>query len=330
MRHSTGQWIDRRDSIGELHRRWVPNALSRIPDELIDCAAFLYPSRKQADDGDKAGGTGFFVGVDWSSNAHRRHLYVVTNKHNITASRDQVVIRATKVDRTLDFIESDPADWFPSPLHDISVLPIGSEKAAFFQNVSLDQFVGPEDFEGTLQDTKLTCLGPGDQVFMVGRFISHDGKTQNHPSVRFGNISMNAAPIRHPTGYEQESFAVDMRSISGYSGSPAFVFFEFGGAHLKGINRTFMHSVLWLLGVDWGHIEMELPVLDSYGKPVSNGLNVKSHTSMSGVVPAWRLKELLLMPRLIEQRATDEAEAVRHDIENPPAALDSGAANDKG
>jgi hypothetical protein len=283
--------------------------MARIPDQYIGCVFFLYPSRTDAEAGNALGATGFFVGIDWESNNQRRHVYAVTNKHCITACRDAVVIRATKIDGTLDFIEKDPVDWHPSPAHDISVLPIAPAKAAMFQNVSDGQFVTPDNFKD--DEAQPTCLGPGDKVFMIGRFISHDGKTENHPSARFGNISMIAAPIKHPGGYDQESIAVDMRSISGYSGSPAFVYWEFGGGHLHGIRRTMINSFLGLLGVDWGHIPMILPVLDRQGKELVDGSYTKSHTSMSGVVPAWRLRELLESQQFKDQRMQDEKDAAK-------------------
>ena len=302
---SPGRWIYRRSSRGEFHALWEPSIMARIPDEMIGCAFFLYPSHSDAEYGNAIGASGFFVGIDWAGTELRRHLYAVTNKHCILQCRDEVVIRATKSDGTLDYIESDPVDWHPSPTHDISVLPISPAKAALFRNISDGLFVTPTDFEPDANST--TCLGPGDDVFMIGRFTPHDRKATNHPSSRFGNLSMVVAPIKHPGGYDQESFAVEMRSISGYSGSPVFIYWGFGGNHLHGIKRSMVTSFLGLLGVDWGHIPMRLPVLNSQGNPLPNGEYVKSHTSMSGVVPAWRLKELLDSDRFKEQRMQDES-----------------------
>jgi hypothetical protein len=189
-------------------------------------------------------------------------------------------------------------------MHDISVFPIEPSRAALLQNVSDGLFVSPENFEDSIEGA--TCLGPGDEVFMIGRFISNDGKLKNHPSTRFGNLSMLPAPIKNEYDSDQESFAVDMRSISGYSGSPAFIFWEFGGSHLQGVNRTFEKSFLGLLGVDWGHIHLRLPVLNKDGESLPDRFHVRSHTSMSGVVPAWHLRDLLNSPGLQEQRMRDE------------------------
>jgi hypothetical protein len=278
--------------------------MARIPDKFLGCVAYIYPSRKDAEEGNKHGATGFFVRVYWTNNPSRRHVYAVTNKHVIARCPVKVVVRATRLDGTLEFIERDPSDWHPSLMHDISVLPIELSRAALLENVSDGLFVSPENFEDSIEGA--TCLGPGDEVFMIGRFISHDGKVKNHPSTRFGNLSTLAAPIKNEYGLDQESFAVDMRSISGNSGSPAFIFWEFGGGHLRGVNRTFDKSFIALLGVDWGHIPLRLLVLDENGKSLQEKFYVNSHTSMCAVVPAWHLRDLLNYAALQELRMRDE------------------------
>ena len=71
---------------------------------------------------------------------------------------------------------------------------------------------------------KETCtrfnFGSGDETFVIGRFINHEGKQQNLPTARFGCIAQ--MPIEPVDG--QESFLVETRSIGGYSGSPVFVY----------------------------------------------------------------------------------------------------------
>jgi hypothetical protein len=67
-------------------------------------------------------------------------------------------------------------------------------------------------------------VGAGDDCFMVGRFITHQGQQQNTPAVRFGNISMMPGePIwQDARRFGQVAYLVEMRSLSGYSGSPVF------------------------------------------------------------------------------------------------------------
>ena len=49
-----------------------------------------------------------------------------------------------------------------------------------------------------------------------------------------------------------------------------------------------------------------MPVRDSAGRPVGTGLNVKLNTGMMGVVPAWKLTELLMRDDLVAARKTVE------------------------
>ncbi len=51
-------------------------------------------------------------------------------------------------------------------------------------------------------------IGIGDDTVMVGRFVSHEGKQRNSPSVRFGNIAMmNGETVYNAElGINQESF----------------------------------------------------------------------------------------------------------------------------
>lgn len=292
--------------------------MARIQDEFLECVFYIYPSRSDAETGRGVGGTGFFVGLNWEGNPSRHHVYAVTNKHVIAECHDSVVYRATKTSGETYFGETDDVQWFPSPTDDISVLPISPEIADSFMNVSEDLFVSRHDFIQSADEGEraaITALGPGDKVFMLGRFIAHDGRTKNHASVRFGNISMTAAPIQHPGGYAQESIAAEMRSISGYSGSPTFVYWERGGAAIGQVNRPLTRSFIGLLGLDWGNVPLKLPVLDRQGEPHKDGLHVKSHTSMACVVPAWKLRSLLYSARFKEQRMHDEkveAESLRN------------------
>ena len=58
---------------------------------------------------------------------------------------------------------------------------------------------------------------------MIGRFLNHQGtKDKIVPAVRFGNISVMLELIWNSTvSKDQLSFAVEMRSRTGFSGSPA-------------------------------------------------------------------------------------------------------------
>jgi len=128
-----------------------------------------------------------------------------------------------------------------------------------------------------LPEGQINRVGAGDDTFMVGRFINHAGKQRNTPSIRFGNIAMlpfekvkldNAA-----NHYEQEAFLVETRSISGFSGSPVFVYqpiytmTQIPRAHEFAISEHDPMGELYLLGIDCGHIPKYEKVVNGAGTP---------------------------------------------------------------
>ena len=133
---------------------------------------------------------------------------------------------------------------------------------------------------------------------MLGRFVNHEGIQQNEPSARFGNISVMPRRIKQSDGFEQISYAVEMRSMPGYSGSPVFVTrFE----QLERDNKwSHFKHMTWLLGINWGHItdHWELKSLIIHATNDSRWgerekLYVVANTGMNGVIPASRLSLLL-------------------------------------
>jgi hypothetical protein len=106
----------------------------------------------------------------------------------------------------------------------------------------------------------------------------------NVPSARFGNISMLPNPralIRQETEYEGQSYVIDMRSRSGFSGSPVYVYRTFGsnltnvaghefdevelntdmirefGGRMSFRGRLRAHNLFQLLGIHWGQFPEE-------------------------------------------------------------------------
>jgi hypothetical protein len=124
-----------------------------------------------------------------------------------------------------------------------------------------------------------------------------------NPSVRFGNISMMPKqPIKREDGSLQESLLVEARSLPGYSGSPVF-FYE-----KHGLNRRHISPQLdlRLLGLDWGHMRQRERILLENGDPHAV-LTVETNSGMMGVVPAWKIQELLDSMQLVAEREASEA-----------------------
>jgi hypothetical protein len=187
-----------------------------------------------------------------------------------------------------------------------------------------DHFITPE----IIQELN---VGPGDDIFVVGRFINQEGRQRNLPSARFGHLAqMPPEPIRQRRGltfFDQESFVVEARSIGGYSGSPVMI--GFNPTLLRPDRGDLSTNRVYLLGVGWGYIMDWMPICDQNGSPISNGYQVQSNTGMMGVVPAWKLSDLLNHPALVSYRANREDEILKENGSlpvTPPAAFPPVAA----
>ncbi|RXG88726.1 hypothetical protein EAS61_29100 [Bradyrhizobium zhanjiangense] len=294
--------------------------MPRVPQELLDASFYLYPSAEAAKAGGQAGGTGFFVSVPHPTIEGTIFVYAVSNSHVVHADGCSV-IRVNTILGGTDVIELDPAQWHAKHGNDLAVCLVQLNPAVHkCKCVDESWFV-------TKDGATSGVLGVGDDVFMVGRFMNHDGHLTNVPSARFGHLSMLPLDIHHPAGYRQESFAVEMLSRPGYSGSPVYLFrvpYDLATGNLSVGGRT-----MWLLGVNWGFItdtaevkEEGLPIVpaglveDEKQKSVRY---VKVNTGMNGVVPAWRLRKLLSTGRVKLERDAIIARDAAHRV--PPSGL---------
>lgn len=224
------------------------------------------------------------------------------------------VVRLNRRDRGTTIIDYDCLDW--------TVHPDGNDLAAVcaFGHVDLarDEIRGvPEEYLITPEKIDRYNIGIGDDVAMIGRFVNHQGRNEIRPSVRFGNISMMPEPIPNvATKKDQLSYAVEMRSRTGFSGSPVAMYRMPGTALVELPDEAqFFHG---LLGVCWGQI------IDEEGE----------NTWLNGVVPAWEITELLETPKLKEAFEAAEAAVEKSGIggavpsvsaptQTPPAKADT-------
>jgi hypothetical protein len=159
---------------------------------------------------------------------------------------------------------------------------------------------------------------PGDEVVLYGRFITHEGLQRNKPVMRFGNISMLPdanALVRIEADHDQLAFLVECRSLSGFSGSPAFVHLAQPRWMSPDQNKTGrIPNEIRFLGVDCAHLPFWFPVCERRNRAtLINDMWVETNSGIAVIVPAWRLARLILGKRLtrereaVEQRIDDEA-----------------------
>jgi hypothetical protein len=306
--------------IRALFFRNLERAVPRIPDEIRNCVFYVYPDEISARNGERAGGSGFLVGVPSQSLPDRSYCYAVTNRHVIRNCGPQPILRFNTEQGELRLLRTPNEKWvIHANQDDLAAIPVTLKPPYSYE------FLG-EGWFLTKQLVEEHDIGPGDDVFFIGRFVNHEGRQQNRPALRFGNISMMPwEPVpQEGTGFLQESFIVEGRSVAGYSGSPVFVHIPpFAHRPKKPTVIEAKSYGPWLLGVDWGHLKIAEKIIDRGGKEHPDGLKVHANSGMSAVVPAWKLKELLYQPELAEGRERNE-ERLRKDAESR-AALDSTA-----
>ena len=294
--------------------------MPRIPPKVLNGVCYLYATLADAEAGSKHGGTGFFVHLQ-SAVPGKGFGYIVTNWH-VAVEKGFSVVRVDRIDGTPDVFEFDPSDWCYMPEYDIAVIEAPdisgqTHKIAFF---------GESNFL-TKEHVEQQKIGPGDDVFMVGRFVDHQGTKQNIPAVRFGNISMDPAPLTQKNNQTADTYCIDIHSRSGYSGSPVFVYRTPGydleerlGSDSKSQKILFSGTnLLLLLGIHWGQFPEKWEVTDrgklkyeesqeSRENLITDGLYIEGLSGMTCVLPAWSILEVLNMPTLKNGRDVVNAE----------------------
>lgn len=307
--------------------------MPRIQDSYIDCVVYLYGSLSDAKAGEHEGGSGFLVYVRFQENPEWVEMYVVTNQH-VVKKAPKPVVRMNRNDGAVEYFDTGKDSWIYHPDGtDVAVLPLTTFHWEYlkFRPIGIDYFI-------TNELMKKEDVGIGDDTFMIGRFISHEGKQQNTPAIRFGNIAMMPGEKIVPEeGLAQESFLVETRSLPGYSGSPVFLYsthamMDFSRRNLeeemnllrqkerKRLNVGPDHKFLldpglvagtrpkgpYLLGIDWCHLRTTEKVREKTGEPISEQWVVRTNSGMAGVIPAWKIRELLDSDEVAELRKIDD------------------------
>jgi hypothetical protein len=280
--------------------------MPKIPPEVIESVFYLYNSREDAEAGKPFGGTGFVVAVRSELDDYV-FPYAVTNWH-VAVRSGASVIRVNKKGGGVDIFEYGPDAWSFAPGgYDVAIAPLPVRSDVHDVTVLTDNMLITE------AELERLRIGPGEDTFMIGRFVDHDGVSTNIPAARFGHISVMPQPIRQPTGSLRPSFILDIHSRTGYSGSPVFVYRTATSDLSNNLVDIAVTGTqfLKLLAVHWD----QFPELWEIGR----GSDVKSEIielsddaryvkGMSGMTlaaPAWAIKELLDMPEHKARRAEE-------------------------
>lgn len=285
--------------------------MPRIAEQYSDIAIYLYASRAHADSGSDIGGSGFLVGVPVDGNPGRSWVLAVTNRHNI--EQGATIVRVNNKAGSTAIYEIQQDDWFfHSDDQDLAVAPTRmNEDYQRFRFVNIDSLVTKEKM------TELD-IGVGTDTFLVGRFVGSDGGQTNIPTVRFGNIAQMPTTILNEFNQAQESFIIESRSISGFSGSPVFAYKQPFQVKLGGESSQ-ADNTFWgpaLLGVNWGHAGSVGCIFDAQGN--EQEMYVETNAGLAFATPAWRLLELLNSSRLRDRLRGTPMTVGEADFNLPP------------
>jgi hypothetical protein len=313
--------------------------MPKIPPRVIDSVFYLYANREDALAGKNPGGTGFVVEYRGGVLGRTRLYYGVTNWHVACRNGDSV-IRLNNRGGGIDVIELGPEDWeFLPGRYDVAAVPVSVDNNVHeVSSIPTHMFVEERSHQ----------IGVGEDTFMIGLFLDHDGIITNVPSARFGHVSMLPNPhatIEQPTGYRGVSYVVDMHSRTGFSGSPVFAYRTFGSDLTELFGHRFdhfelddpssrtrksgsltVHTMFKFLGIHWGQFP-EMWELHDKSKLqesrkshlVTEGGYVEGMSGMTCVIPAWHVLEPLDIPKLKTPREEAFAEDRGHSNPKPEA-----------
>ena len=273
--------------------------MPRLVEGVLECSLYLYPTVDDANDGVGTGGSGFLFGIEFSSDA--QFLYAVSNWHVV---RSNPVVRLNTKDGKFDVLRLNTDQWHRHPDNetDLAVAPIDFLAPAKYRALAVGyQHLLTRDLIPKFD------VGIGDDLFLVGRFIDREGVQCNQPTVRFGAIAqMPGDPIKTEVG-NQDAYLAEIRSISGYSGSPVFALIpRHRDPTLSKKQREQLSALptgiggkerILLIGVDCGHMrfledESVYEARDGEAHPIPN-LWINVNSGMAIVTGAWKLHELL-------------------------------------
>jgi len=296
--------------------------LPRVTRRLLDAVVYIYRGENEALRGDPTGATGCLISypIRREGFTDLAHLYLLTNSHVAKRDGRSSVVRFNRVSDGVELVKISGDAWVHHPDADIAIAPLDVDQTKIrVADISIGMFLSQDHVsDGTFIE--------GDECIFIGRHYGLDGTMRNTPAVRMGSVAIfNPEPVWFSEFFRAEtSVAIEARSLSGFSGSPVFVW-QGGGIAAplyqdllrEGRNSLIgkwpvvllsrMESRLAFLGITWGHMNGPNVVLEhgSLDDPAERALVLNSGIMLA--VPAWKILELLDQSELATMR--DQAEA---------------------
>ena len=315
--------------------------MGRVPDFMLRSVAFI--GDQSQGHPFEVRGTAFLVGYPLSGwerdleppqpiekTGNVSHAtYLVSARHTIEGIRAggrQPHLRTNDMDgNALQPIKVPLEGWYELPndpdtgyYHDVAVFPLD-----FIEGVDLAYI--PLEWSALPNRIKDANIGLGDDVFFPGLFYHRVGENKNIPIIRKGTLAAMVdwnEPVlvkkRDGENVQEVVHLIEIRSISGFSGSPVF-------AHPVGVREdpdthewtVKSYHEAYLLGLMAGHWDEPHMREDGETEKVNVGVGY--------VTPVEKILEALDMPEIEqerEKRAKTEADklvaATQDDLSEEP------------
>ena len=215
-------------------------------------------------------------------------------------------------------IDFGPDDWDAHTSDDIAVVPLMLDgRTHEVCAIPIGMFSRRDDDE----------ISVGDDVFMIGLYVDHEGRERNNPLARFGNVSMIAnanSPVSH-NGKSYERHIIDLHSRSGFSGSPVFVYRTFGANLVRSVEDVNIEIGPIASALDPERGNRGCGVVSTQIMPETmfkllgihcsqfpekwkdqKGLEIDGVSGMTCVAPASKILEALMSPKFVTERKVIE------------------------
>ncbi|MGB8771758.1 MAG: hypothetical protein WCC92_19245 [Candidatus Korobacteraceae bacterium] len=293
--------VDERFGDGPRYYLTEPKDIDmRVPDQVRKCVLFV--GLPELPDPEYRG-TAFIVTVPGKSDNH--FAFMVTARHVAEVLEGNgFYIRANKKrggTAELRGVADNPWWYHPTEREfvDCAVTMFAPARLA-----ELDVEPVPIALFADQEKIKEHNVGIGDEVFIAGLFTKVTETSQNIPIVRIGNVAMMPEErIPFDKGRLYEAHLIESRSIGGLSGSPVFVRPTIGVQVGKEDDQPVILSgagKILFFGSVIGHWEVPEGFTRTQAEAVNMGI--------APVVPASKIKEVIMQPELVELMAKIDAE----------------------
>lgn len=296
--------------------------------------------------GNRHVGTVFIVKVLSSKVAGLDHFYLVTAKHcidqvpgdrfkvrfNVFENEDLEALLKTlhKKRQKFDSVDHDgdplikpfeltvDTNWYfhPDGVADVAVKPFE------FPDGIVEEGIDIRGIAFNRNDFNAGRVVVGDEGFILGLFTRHPGHHLIVPLYRSFNVAamgMNGVPLKiNVEGFDDhESYLIEVRSIGGMSGAPAFVKnspdFKFGDKR---------DSQILLLGLVHGHWDIRADRIKTVADPGPDAKRGDDaiNSGIAVVTPAKRILEALDRPELVAMRKKKEKATADDERPTPDVA----------